>query len=347
MSRGGTKRSMSSRSDAATSRVGLVRAPLRVSLVGGGTDLLSYAYEHGGDAIGFAIDRYVWVAVYPGPFEGGVVTHLDRYEHVGDPSDLRNEFARAVLTGRTPPEGLQVASFSDVPPGTGLGGSAAFLVAMLRALGDDDEPERLAQRASDVEIVALSRAVGRNDHMIAAVGGLCRVRTNTKGEAEVEELAVSSAVRRYIDERLLLFYTGAQRSAGTVLADQDRGTRDRSPKILEALHNIKALTPRLADALRDDDVDQVGPLLHEHWECKRSLSASVSTSRIATLYAAARAAGADGGKLLGAGSGGFLLVSTLAGGQGAVREAMASLGAGELEFAMSAAGVEIMSVGAA
>lgn len=338
---------MSIRSDAGQSSIALVRAPLRVSLVGGGTDLLSYAHDHGGDAIGFAIDRHVWVAVHPGRFDGGVTVRLDRCEQVDRPSELRDEFVRAALNRRTPPEGLQIASFSDVPSGTGLGGSAAFLVALLRALEREDDPEGLARRASDVEIVDLGRAVGRNDHMTATMGGLCRIRTDTKGEADAERIAVSPAIRHYFDDRLLLFYTGAQRNAGTVLADQSQATQDREPEVLDALHGIKALTPRLLEVLRADDVDAIGPLLHEHWELKRSLSASVSTSRVATLYAAARNAGADGGKLLGAGSGGFLLVSTQSGSQNAVREAMAELGAPELEFAMSHAGVEVMAVRAA
>lgn len=336
---------MPRRSDTRPIPITLVRAPLRVSLIGGGTDLLSYAYDHGGDAIGLAINRHVWVAAYPGRFDGGVAVCFDQSEQVGKPSELRDEFVRAALNGRTPSEGLQVASFSDVPSGTGLGGSAAFLVALLRALGTDDDPEELARRASDVEIVDLERAVGRNDHMAAAMGGLCRVRTDTKGEAEAERIAVSPAIRRYFDERLLLFFTGAQRKAGAVLADQNQATWDRAPEVLDALHGIKALTPRLAEALRADDIEGIGPLLHEHWELKQRLSASVSTSRVATLYAAARNAGADGGKLLGAGSGGFLLVSTRAGGQRAVREALGELGAVELEFALNDAGVEVMSIG--
>lgn len=333
---------VSTSGDAEAAGVRLVRAPLRVSLVGGGTDLLSYAYEHGGDAIGFAINRHVCIAVHPGPFDGGVISRLDHVEQVRTPAELSNDFARAALAGRNPGAGIQLASFSDVPPGTGLGGSAAFLVAMLRALGDDAEPQVLAHKASDVEIVDLGRAVGRNDHMVAAVGGLCRVRTDTKGTAEAELLAVSPSVRRYLDDRLLLFYTGVQRNAGAVLADQDRATRNRASRTLNALHEIKSLTPRLAEMLHRGEVDDIGPLLHEHWQLKRSLSTAVSTPRVVELYDAALQAGADGGKLLGAGSGGFLLVSVPVGGQDAVRSAMSGLGASELQFELTGTGVQTL-----
>lgn len=323
----------------------VARAPLRISFVGGGTDVLSYATRFGGDAIVCAIDCHVWITLYPARFGGGCIAKFHSYEEVSQPLELHDEFARAVLTGRVEASGVQVASFSDVPAGTGLGGSAAFTVALLAALNRTvGNRTELARRASEIEITELGRSVGRNDHMVAAVGGLCRIRTQPTGSAQVEQIAVSSRVRDYIDDQLLLFYSGQQRSAANVLAAQDRATRDNAEEVVSALHHIKSLTERLSGVLVREDVGAIGPLLHENWECKRRLSSSVSTSRIDELYTAARTAGADGGKLLGAGSGGFLLVSCPPDRQAAVRSVMAARSAPELPFSLGDTGVEVMGV---
>ncbi|GAA3733384.1 GHMP kinase [Plantactinospora mayteni] len=321
-------------------RVSLARAPLRVSLAGGGTDLPSYARRQGGLVVSLAINRYVAVTVFPRSFDGRVYARWERDERVDHVTALTNDFARAAFRRSGPVPAAQLASFSDAPSGTGLGGSAAFTVALLHALRPPGkvDPRELAEEASAVEMADLGRPVGKHDHYMASYGGIRALHIDRDLAVEVDDLPAGPVLRRYLSDNLLLFYTGVSRDAGTVLAAQHLRTVRGDESTVGALCEIHDLAHEMARAVRADRVGEIGPMLHRHWELKRRLSPSVSTPAIDELYESARAAGADGGKLLGGGGGGFLLVSVPDAATAGVRAAMARRGVTELRFALDEAG---------
>ncbi|MFE7676261.1 hypothetical protein ACFU5N_29140 [Streptomyces albidoflavus] len=329
-------------------RLVVAKAPLRVSLAGGGTDLPSYADSFGGEVVSLAIDRYVCVSLYPRSFDRAVHASWEYTETTPSADMLQNRFGRAALLRHGVTNSLQVASFADAPSGTGLGGSGAFTVALLHALhlrgGGRPDRAALAEEASAVEMTDLGRVVGKHDHYMAALGGLRLLRIGKGGQVRAENLPLTPALRDYFTNRLLLFYTGQSRDAGQVLAAQARQTESGQASTLEPLHVIRSLTGPMLEALRTGQVDRIGPLLREHWEAKTRLSDGVTTARVDQLYQAALRSGADGGKLLGAGGGGFILVSCRPGSQGAVRAAMAEADAPELAFGPETAGTESSSL---
>jgi D-glycero-alpha-D-manno-heptose-7-phosphate kinase len=212
------------------------------------------------------------------------------------------------------------------------------LLAALRG-GVSAGPVALAEQASTVEMVDLSRMVGKQDHYLASLGGMRVLRIDRHGRVSPEAFAMSERFRRYVGERLLLFHTGLQRDASAVLARQDEQTRRSDQDTLGRLHAIQELAHTLLSALKDDRVEEIGPVLAEHWRYKSELSDAVAVPHAVQLLERAQAAGADGGKLLGAGGGGYLLLSCRPGRQAPVRHAMLAMGAVELPFGPSDIGV--------
>lgn len=321
-------------------RLVMARAPLRVSLGGGGTDLPSYADRFGGLVISLAINRYVSVTVFPRSFTGDVRLTGEDMEQSGHADGIRNRFARAALIRTGTHRNVQVASCTDAPSGTGLGGSGAFTVALLHALRHDPphDPIALAEEASAIEMVDLARPVGKHDHYMAALGGLRALHIGADRAVRVEDLALPAELASYLRDRLMLFYTGLSRDAGQVLTAQAQQTARGDNSTIGSLHAIRKIADRMRDAVRAGRVDDIGPLLDEHWQHKMRLSDGVSTGRIGDLYRTARSAGADGSKLLGAGGGGFLLVSAARGRTAEVRAAMTAQGVIELPFDLDHAG---------
>jgi D-glycero-alpha-D-manno-heptose-7-phosphate kinase len=318
------------------------RAPLRVSLAGGGTDLASYARRYGGMVIGMAIDRFVCVTVYPRRHDQRVRLCLDQVELADTATAIGNPYVRAALRRTGVTGGVEIASFGDAPSGTGLGGSAAFTVALLHALrsagsaahaaDNAPDPAALAEEASAIEAGDLGRPVGKQDHYFAALGGLQVLRIDRDLRVEVERLSVSHDIGSYLDQRLLIFQTGQRRDAGRVLDAQHRRALAGNRQTLNLLHGIADLAAELYDMLRVGRLGDLGALLDSHWKYKLRLSPGVSTPRVQRLYRAAMASGAEGGKLLGAGGGGCMLFSSKPGAQDELRAAMAACGAPELPF---------------
>lgn len=318
----------------------LARAPLRVSLAGGGTDLPSYASLHSATVISFAINRYVAVSLFPRSFDASVRACWENVEHVGAVDRMRNQFAVAALRRTGVHRDIQLASHADAPSGTGLGSSGSFTVALLHALrgADGVTPTMLAEEASEIEMIDLDRPVGKHDQYMAAFGGLRVLHIAKDLTVHTEPLLVLPHVRAYVEDRLLLFYTGLSRDAGHVLTAQDHMTKHGDSSVLNALHAINALVPNMLNAVTTGHVDEIGPLLHEHWVNKTRLGSSVTNSRVDALYKLAREAGADGGKLLGGGGGGFLLLSSRPGRSDDIREAMHGQGVIELTFGLDHTG---------
>lgn len=329
----------------------IARAPLRISLAGGGTDLPSYAGVHEGSVVSIAINRFVTVTVQSGHFFGGVRAALEQAESVPTVHDLGNPFARAALLRAGVSRNVELASLADVPSGTGLGGSGAFTVALLNALRalrgvPHDNLEDLAETAALVEIEDLERPVGKQDHYASALGGAQRMSFGVCGSVTSTRFS-SPGLPAFVEDRLHLYYTGRSRDAGRVLMAQASETRSGNRRTVTALHAIKELVSPMERALRDCDAEAVGHLLDQHWQHKKRLSDRVTTDGIDEAYAFACDNGALGGKLVGAGGGGFLLLVSAPGRAEELDEAMHGRGLTRLSFALNLTGTESMAFGSA
>ena len=309
------------------------RAPLRISLGGGGTDLPSYYAEHGGFLVSGAIDKYVYMLTHT-VFQRRYRMKYSETEEVDDPSEIRHPILRETLLRYWNGSPLEIASVADVPAGTGMGSSGAFTVCLMKGLAHARRvsmtPGALAEAACEIEIDVLGDPVGKQDPYVAAHGGICTYTFGRDGSIEVEPLELDSVTLRRLRDHLLLFYTGAARQATAVLADQDERSRRGDQEMLENLHLTKELGQRSRGLLLTGDLEGYGELMHEHWENKRRRSPGMVTDRIDDLYTLARRSGAVGGKLVGAGGGGFLLVYARR--PDDTRQAMAAAQAPELTF---------------
>jgi D-glycero-alpha-D-manno-heptose-7-phosphate kinase len=320
-------------------------APLRISLAGGGTDLPSYAGRKGGVVLGAAIDLSVSVVRRPRLVGGGVRACLDACDVARDAPALTNAFAREALCRHGDGEAVELVSFADAPGGTGLGSSAAFCVALLGVLdGEGADPLAIAERAGDIETAGLGRPVGRQDHYLCALGGFHLLRFERDGQVRAERVEVAPRHVRRLDEELLLFYTGLTRDAASVLAEQDERLRSDDRDVERRLDEIKELTAAMHEALTRGDAGAVGEILGRHWSLKKGLSRAVSPASVDTAYADSRAAGATGGKLVGAGGGGHLLVHVPTARQAAVRAALRRHGYVERAFTLGGPGLRISAV---
>jgi D-glycero-alpha-D-manno-heptose-7-phosphate kinase len=289
----------------------ITRSPLRISLGGGGTDLPSYYQDHGGFLVSAAIDKYVWVTLLR-PFVRGVylkyskIEQVDRVDQIEHPI-VREAFAMMGLTELQ----HEITTLADIPAGTGLGSSGSFTTALLKALYSFERrlllPGDLARLACELEIERLGRPVGKQDQYIAAYGGITCFEFDRSGEVRAEPLAMSQSTLHELEDHLLLFFTGFSRSASDILKDQDQRTRQADAGMVENLHYVKELGRRSRGALEGGRPAEFGEIMHEHWERKRVRSSGMSNPKIDEWYELGRKAGAIGGKLVGAGGGGFLM----------------------------------------
>ena len=283
-------------------RAVVVRAPLRVALGGGGTDLPSYYREHGGLVVSTAIDKYVHMTVSTRFQERFLLKHLE-WEEVDDARDVAHPILRAALTHHWDGGPVELASVGDAPPGTGLGSSGTYTVCAIKALarlaGRDLEPGELAEAACHLEIDVIGRSIGKQDQYAAAYGGVRAYRFDPGGAVETRELQISDRMRAALCDRFLLFYTGQKRSASDILG---------AGQAEEALHRLKELAAETCAALEADDLERVAELMHEHWDAKRRRAPGTVTEEMDALRERALGAGAGGVISLGAGGGGFLLV---------------------------------------
>ena len=309
------------------------RAPLRISLGGGGTDLPSYYSEYGGFLIAGAIDKYVYMLIHT-LFQRRYRMKYSESEEVQTISEIRHPILRETLTRHWRGSPLEIAIVADVPAGTGMGSSGAFTVSLIKGLAHarrtSATPGAIAESASDIEINVLKENCGKQDPYVAAHGGVCAYTFRQDGTVHVEPLELSERTLRTLREHMLLFYTGNARESTTVLADQDQRTRGGDEEMLENLHRTKEMGYRSRQLLLDGDLTAYAELMHEHWMNKRERSPGMASDRIDDLYTLARRSGVVGGKLVGAGGGGFLLVYARR--PADTRQAMAAAGATELPF---------------
>jgi D-glycero-alpha-D-manno-heptose-7-phosphate kinase len=309
------------------------RAPLRISLGGGGTDLPSYYRDHGGFLVSGAIDKYVYLLTHT-VFQKRYRMKYSETEEVDDPREIRHPILRESIVRHWNGSPLEIASVADVPAGTGMGSSGAYTVAVLKALAMARRisitPGDLAERACEIEIDVLKEPVGKQDQYVSAHGGICAYTFEPDGRVHVEPLELSEQTLRKLRNNFLLFYTGEARSASNILAHQVQQTERSDADMVENLHRTKEMGQESRRLLEAGDLGAYAALMHEHWENKRRRSPGMANERIDTLYTLARRSGALGGKLVGAGGGGFLLV--YAERPEDTRQAMAAGGASELVF---------------
>lgn len=303
----------------------ITQTPLRIGLLGGGTDLPSYYRENGGRVLNCALDKYVYVIVKQ-RFDDDIYVNYSKKEIVRRVEDLEHELVREAMQMTGVTSGVEITTLADIPSaGSGLGSSSAVTVGLLHALfayrGKQMSAEELAERACSIEIERCRKPIGKQDQYIAALGGIRDIRFGPGDGVVAEEMRLSAAERRALQHQIMLFYTGITRSADPILAEQNANVETTRPQ-LDLLRDLAGFA---VERLRDGDVDAIGPALRESWEAKRKLASGVSNARIDQSVTMALEAGASGAKLTGAGGGGFLLVICPIERQRAVRESLAHM----------------------
>jgi D-glycero-alpha-D-manno-heptose-7-phosphate kinase len=323
----------------------ITRSPLRVSLGGGGTDLPSYSREHGGFLIAAAIDKYVYINIHP-RFVDGFLLKYSHMEEASSIDEIQHPIIREALRiVDVRAKNLEITSMADIPAGTGLGSSGSFTTALLKALHAYKKnlihPSELAEQACCVEIDRLREPIGKQDQYIAAYGGITCFEFNKDGSVKAWPLDISEETLFNLEDNLLLFFTGYSRSASAILKEQDDKSRQADADMTKNLHFIKELGFRSKEALEAGDVGEFGRLMDVHWQHKKRRSSGMSSEKIDQWYDCALANGALGGKLIGAGGGGFLMF--YAGDKQRLRHAMREQGLKEVRFRFDFEGTGVIS----
>jgi D-glycero-alpha-D-manno-heptose-7-phosphate kinase len=322
----------------------IARSPLRITLGGGGTDLASYYAEREGFLLGAAIDKYVYVTVTR-PFTPGIYLKYSALEQVERVAEVRHPIIREALELQNfqNPQ-IEITTLADIPARTGLGSSGSFTTALLKALYAYQHKavhsQELAELACDIEIARLGEPIGKQDQFMAAFGGITCLTFHRDHRVTVQPLRVSGATMYDLEDNLLLFFTGFERSAGSILRDQHLRAEARDAELLRNLDHVKLLGYRSREALERGDLVRFGELLHEQWEHKKRRSGVASNPQIDEWYSLAMKNGAVGGKLVGAGGGGFLMF--YAADRGRLRTAMAQAGLEEVRFRFDFEGTKVV-----
>jgi len=322
----------------------IARSPLRITLGGGGTDLPSYYRDHEGFLVSAAIDKYVYVNVMR-PFTEGIYLKYSQLEQVERIADVKHPIVREaleMLDFKTPQ--IEITTLADIPAGTGLGSSGSFTTALLKALYTHRKrhlhQEDLAELACHIEIDRLGEPVGKQDQYIAAVGGVTCFTFHKNDAVTAEPLGISMETMFDLEDNLLLFFTGFSRSASGILKDQNVKSQQNDADMLNNLHYVKDLGYRSRDALVEGNTKIFGELMHEHWEHKKRRSGGMSNKKIDEWYELGMKNGAVGGKLVGAGGGGFLMF--MANDRNKLRQAMANAGLEEVRFKFDFEGTKVV-----
>jgi len=289
----------------------ITRSPLRISLGGGGTDLPSYYREHGGFLVAAAIDKYVYITKHR-TFQKDIIIKYSKLERVQSVEQIEHPIVREALklTRVTDPY-IELASMADIPGGTGLGSSGSFTIALLKALHAYQKnivsPAELAEQACHIEIDRLGEPIGKQDQYIAAVGGITAFTFHQDGRVEYRPCQITEETLFGLEDNLLLFFTGYSRSASAILKDQNDRSKQNDSAMLDNLHFTKDLGYQSLAALEGANLEEFARLMDVHWQRKKARSSGMSNERINEWYDHAMANGALGGKLIGAGGGGFLM----------------------------------------
>ena len=322
----------------------IVRSPLRITLGGGGTDLPSYYEEHGGFLVSAAIDKYIYIMVHR-TFDKGYFLKYSQMEKVTDVKDIKHPIIREALKlAGFSNDFLEIASMADIPAGTGLGSSGSFTTALLKALYSYKKqlihPQQLAEQACDIEINKLKEPIGKQDQYIASYGGITCFDFNKDGSVKAYPLNISKEIQYDLEDNLLLFFTGYSRSASSILVEQKEKTEKKDSSMIDNLHYVKELGIQSKKALESGDLIKFGELMNVHWEHKKKRSGGMSNEQIEKWYQIALKNGAVGGKVIGAGGGGFLMF--YAKDKVALRHAMYKEGLEEIRFRFDFDGTRVV-----
>jgi D-glycero-alpha-D-manno-heptose-7-phosphate kinase len=304
----------------------ITQTPLRIGLLGGGTDLPDYYREHGGRVLNCAIDKYIYVIIKQ-RFDKDIYVNYSKKEIVSRVEDLEHELVREAMLMTGVSGGVEITTLADIPSsgGSGLGSSSAVTVGLLHALyahtGRQVTALDLAERACEIEIERCGKPIGKQDQYIAAFGGICDLSFGPGDTVNADQIKLSASDRLALQQQIMLFYTGITRSANTILAEQNANVSTRLPQ-LDLLRDLAGFA---VERLRSGEIDALGPALRESWEAKRKLASGVSNGQIDDMVARALEAGASGVKLTGAGGGGFLAVICSMERQRAVRASLAHM----------------------
>lgn len=323
----------------------ITRSPLRISLGGGGTDLPSYYRKHSGFLIAAAIDKYVYITLHQ-TFVQELIVKYSRLERVGSVDEVQHPIIREALR-MVEIQGpyLELTSMADIPSGTGLGSSGSFTTALLKALHTYKKnlmhPRDLAEQACEIEIDRLGEPIGKQDQYIAAYGGLTCFQFLPNDQVEAWPLKIDTETLYNLEDNLLLFFTGYSRSASSILKEQDDKSKDRDQSMVDNLHFVKELGYQSKEALESGDLHRFADLMNVHWEHKKQRSGAMSNDDINTWYDLAMSNGALGGKLIGAGGGGFLMF--YAEDKTRLRHAMAQTRLREVRFRFDFEGTKVVN----
>ena len=323
----------------------ITRSPLRISLGGGGTDLPSYYRDHTGFLVAAAIDKYVYITKHR-TFQQDIIIKYSKLERVQSVDQIEHPIVREALklTGVTDPH-IELTSMADIPGGTGLGSSGSFTTALLKALHAYKKniisPAELAEQACDIELNKLGEPIGKQDQYIAAIGGITAFTFHPDGRVEYRPCKISEETLFNLEDNLLLFFTGYSRSASGILKDQNDKSKANDQAMLDNLHFTKELGYKSLECLETDNLEEFARLMDVHWQRKKARSSGMSNARINEWYDHAMANGAIGGKLIGAGGGGFLMF--YASDKRKLRHAMREKGLQEVRFRFDFEGTKVVA----
>jgi D-glycero-alpha-D-manno-heptose-7-phosphate kinase len=322
----------------------ITRAPLRITFGGGGTDLPSYYRQFGGQLVAGAIDKYIYIALHK-IFPDEFIIKYSQFERVARVDEIKHPIIREILKAHHVLPRLEIASMADIPDGTGLGSSGSFTVSLLKAISFYKRQhiltENLAEEACDIEINRLGAPIGKQDQYAAAFGGITCFTFEKDGQVDVRPLNISSETLHSLEDDLLLFFTGYSRSASAVLNEQKQKSEAMDKEMISNLHFTKELGIESCKALEAGNLNEFSNLMNIHWENKKKRSLNMSKSAIDIAYQTARENGALGGKLIGAGAGGFLMFYTKE--HASLRRAMTKLNLEEVRFKYDFEGAKVVS----
>lgn len=322
------------------------RAPVRFSLGGGGTDLPAYSGRFGGYLVSAAIDKYIYVTANK-RFHRDIRLAYSKTEIVPSVDRIEHPIFREALSMTGIEHSIELTSVADLPANSGLGSSSSFTVALLNALHtykrEFVSSRQLAEEACEIEMARLGEPIGKQDQYIAAFGSVTAFTFGTDGSVQVEPVPVRDEVLDELETNLVILWSGVERPASVVLSEQGRRLRELLPDVIESMHAIKDIGHEVYRLLVGGDVDRYGELLHHHWTQKRKLASKMTDSVLDEHYEAARAAGALGGKLMGAGGGGFFMLYVRPADKRRVIEAMAARGLRQLRFRFDVDGARIVA----
>lgn len=323
----------------------VTRTPFRITLGGGGTDLPSFYREHGGFVLAVAIDKYMFLNVNTPILDNYIRIRYTKMESVERVEQVEHTLARAALEHFAIESGIEIDSIADIPAGTGLGSSSCYLVGLMNALHaltqTPCDPQTLAEEACHIELDVLQKPIGKQDQFMAAYGGLTVLDIDKEGGVEAGYLSIPVDVMEELESNLMLFYTGAVRDASALLRQQNDAMKKKDQGVVSSLTEIKDIGKEITSAIMAGNLRQVGTLMNTHWDVKKRLSKEITNPAIDAWYELARRNGAIGGKITGAGGGGFLMLYCEEK-KAQVREAMRSAGLQELNFRFEFEGSKVV-----